>query len=187
MTEKNDAMRTFETGATRNSLDGKLSYKKALSPAVLRRYVSYLAAHRKQADGNLREFDNWKKGMNPAVYCDSLMRHTVDAWLVQLGHPQPPDGYDLQSLLCAIIFNASGWLFELLVAETGNRELDERDVAAIKETTAKSRTLARAIQEAKMSCGQCYWTTDETYGCVTKPPETDASQCSAFIPRETND
>lgn len=110
-------MRTFDTGATRNGVEDKLSYMRALSPEVLRRYVQYLDKHRKTPNG-LRTFDNWKKGITPDVYCDSLMRHTWDAWLVSMGYKPSDESYDLVDLLCAIIFNAQGWLFELVHNET---------------------------------------------------------------------
>ena len=48
-------MREFESGATRDTDDGKLSYAKCLSPAVLRRYLEYMDEHRKQADGQMRD------------------------------------------------------------------------------------------------------------------------------------
>lgn len=110
-------MREFESGAKRDDLGDKLSYMKALSPAVLRCYAQYLGKHRKQSDGKLRDWDNWKKGISPDVYCDSLLRHSFDAWLLQLGHSPTDESYDLRDLLCAVIFNASGWLYELLCNE----------------------------------------------------------------------
>jgi len=133
-------MRTFTTGATRSDIEGKLSYMRALSPAVLRRYVQYLAKHRKQTDGQMRSFDNWKKGIDPDTYLDGLLRHTVDAWLIHQGHRPSDETYDLPDLLCAIIFNASGWLFELQVAEGGSRE---------------NPTLSTVEPEKLRTCGEC--------------------------------
>jgi hypothetical protein len=138
-----DQIRTFNTGATRNALEGKLSYMRALSPAVLRRYVEYLASHRKQADGNLREFDNWKKGIPQDAYCDSLMRHAIDAWARLLGLPSS-DGTGIEDLLCAVIFNANGWLFEVLTAKSGNREVIGNDPVVAAKLMSKPRT-----------CGEC--------------------------------
>ena len=51
-------IRTFDTGATRDTANGKLNYRKALSPIVLQRYVQYLNAHRKQAECYMRDFNN---------------------------------------------------------------------------------------------------------------------------------
>ena len=116
-------MREFVSGATRNTLENKLSYMRALSPAVLRRYVQYLAKHRQTANG-LRDFDNWKRGIPPNTYCDSLLRHTFDAWLMLFGCEPSDKSYDLEDLLCAIIFNAQGWLFELIHNETREQVTD---------------------------------------------------------------
>jgi hypothetical protein len=92
---------------------------RALSPAVLRRYVEYLAKHRTQADGQLRAFDNWKRGIPRDAYMDSLLRHTVDAWRMFMDNSS---GEGFTDLLCAIIFNASGLLFEQLVEAGAGRE-----------------------------------------------------------------
>lgn len=109
-------IRTFDTGATRDTVTGKLSYVKALSPIVLQRYVQYLDAHRKQPDGSMREFDNWKKGIPEEAYLDGLGRHHIAAWLLAQGYSAEDNHgpVNLEDTLCAIIFGASGWLHELL-------------------------------------------------------------------------
>ena len=114
--EENESIRTFDTGATRDTAVGKLSYVKALSPIVLRRYVQYLDAHRKQPDGSMRDFDNWKKGIPEETYLDGLGRHQMAAWLLAQGYSAEDNHgpVNLESTLCAIIFGASGWLHELL-------------------------------------------------------------------------
>ena len=109
-------MRDFKSGATRDVVEGKLSYFKALSPTVLKRYLQYLDKHRLQADGSMREFDNWKKGIPKDVYFDSLIRHSVDVWLAAEGH-EIHDNHGvitLEELLCAIMFNSMGLLHEIL-------------------------------------------------------------------------
>jgi len=110
------AARSFQSGATRDSLQGKLSYVKALSPIVLQRYVQYLADHRLQADGSMRDFDNWKKGIPKDVYLDGLGRHFMAVWLLQQEFPAEDNHgpVTLEDSLAAIIFNASGWLHELV-------------------------------------------------------------------------
>ena len=109
-------MRKFESGATRDTVAGKLSYVKGLSPAVLKRYLQYLSLHRKQPDGSMREFDNWKKGIEKDVYLDSLGRHFVDVWLLHNGYPAEDNHgpVDIESALCAIMFNSMGMLHEIL-------------------------------------------------------------------------
>ena len=115
------AIRTVATGANRDSDAGKLSYAKGLSSQVLQRYLEYLDQHRVMKDGSLRDWDNWKQGMPIEWYSDSLSRHVHDAIRASQGLPVPENA-SLEDLLCAVIFNAQGWLFELLVAKSGNRE-----------------------------------------------------------------
>lgn len=104
-------MRYFEGGATRQSSDGKLDYSRFLCPRVLRRYCEYLDKHRVQADGKLRSPDNWKNGMPiDEAYLPSLLRHVNTVWEKR----QFEQDTDITDELCAVIFNASGWLFEEL-------------------------------------------------------------------------
>jgi len=109
-------IRRFDTGATRDTDSGKLSYVKGLSAAVLHRYMTYLLAHRKQPDGSMREFDNWKLGIPDECYLDSLVRHTMDLWRMDEGAAVEDNHGPVteEDLLCAIIFNAHGKLHELL-------------------------------------------------------------------------
>ena len=114
----NRTMREFGTGATRDGLEGKLDYEGFLSPIVLERYAQYLDHHRVQADGNLRDSDNWQGGMPRSVYMKSLMRHVLDVWKEHRGY-ESREG--LEDALCGVIFNAMGYLFEIL----HNRSIDE--------------------------------------------------------------
>lgn len=104
-------MRTFPTGATRDSDDGKLDYEGFLSPLVLERYAEYMHAHRVQADGTLRDSDNWQKGIPKDAYMKSLWRHFMDVWKMHRGVGDPAH---LQDALCAVLFNAMGYLHEEL-------------------------------------------------------------------------
>jgi len=116
MAEDNGIKRTFESGATRDTGEGKLSYVKALSATVLHRYVQYLAQHRTLPDGSKRAFDNWKKGIPHECYIDSLVRHAMDAWRLSEG-VEIVDNHgpvSEEELLCAIIFNAHGKLHKIL-------------------------------------------------------------------------
>ena len=109
-------IRTFESGATRDTDQGKLDYVKALSPIVLRRYVQYLDKHRLQPDGSYRDFDNWKSGIPLDVYRSSTGRHFMDAWLLTEGHATSDNHgpVEIQDALCAQLFNIMGQLHELL-------------------------------------------------------------------------
>lgn len=110
-------MRTFEGGATRDNDTDKLDYEAFLSPLVLKRYAQYLHKHRIQADGSIRAGDNWQsgKGIPRDVYMKSAFRHFMDWWG---GHRNPSFGQerteDLEDAICAVLFNASGYLHEHL-------------------------------------------------------------------------
>lgn len=107
------AIRKFDTGATRDTDEGKLDYEGFLSPLVLERYAEYMHKHRFQADGNLRDSDNWQKGMPRKVYLKSLWRHFMDTWKLMRGISVKD--VTLEEALCAILFNAMGLLHELLI------------------------------------------------------------------------
>ena len=117
MAEKiQENIREFDTGATRDTDVGKLSYIKGLCPNVLRGYMQYLDKHRRQSDGNMRDFDNWKKGIEKDVYLDSLGRHFWDVWLIMHGFEvEDKDGKKvcLKDALHGILFNDMGILYEL--------------------------------------------------------------------------
>ena len=109
-------MREFESGATRDVVEGKLSYVRGLSPIVLKRYLQYLDKHRLQADGKKRDFDNWKLGIDQETYLDGLGRHFWDVWLLCHGYPAEDNHGPvvLEDVLCAVMFNSMGMLFELI-------------------------------------------------------------------------
>ena len=102
-------MRQFETGATRDTEEGKLDYEGFLSPLVLKRYAEYMHEHRIQADGNLRSSDNWQKGIPKDVYMKSAWRHFMDWWV-----SHRDEGCD-QEAVCALLFNVMGYLHEELI------------------------------------------------------------------------
>ena len=113
--KKKVAMRKFDTGATRDNNENKLSFIKALCPLVLKRYVEYIGKHRKQADGDMRDWDNWKQGIPKDVYIDSKGRHFIDTWLHYEGYGQEAVHDDIEDILCAELFNTMGFLHEILV------------------------------------------------------------------------
>jgi hypothetical protein len=103
-------MRQFDTGATRNLEADKPDYEGFLSPDVLIRFGQYMHEHRKQADGQMRESDNWQKGIPKDVYMKSMFRHFITLWK---HHRQ---GGQVQEELCALMFNVMGYLAEDLKA-----------------------------------------------------------------------
>ena len=109
-------IRTFETGATRDTDSGKLDYAGFLSPLVLRRYAEYMHKHRIQSDGTLRASNNWQKGIPLDAYMSSGWRHFMDWWDAHLSEScVSADGVELDEALCALLFNTMGYLHELLV------------------------------------------------------------------------
>ena len=106
-------VRTFETGATRDTDEGKHDYRGYLSPLVLRRFGEYMTKHRTQSDGTVRASDNWKKGMPQQEYLSSALRHVGDVWLLHEGY----DGVasqDIEEALCGLLFNIQGYLHSYL-------------------------------------------------------------------------
>ena len=118
MTKK---MRSFDSGATRSSEEGKYDYEGFLSPRVLERYAQYMNENRVQADGNLRASDNWQKGMGLNVFMRSLWRHFMSLWKLHRGIK---DSDTIEIALCALLFNVMGYLHEVLA----KKEEDMRPV-----------------------------------------------------------
>lgn len=120
MTELTDMrtaeIREFETGATRSPMGDKLCYSRFMDSRVIKRYCEYLHKHRVQADGVVREPDNWKQGIPSESYMDSMFRHFMDVWLIEQGHYDSATE-DIETALCALIFNAQGMLYETLQAK----------------------------------------------------------------------
>ncbi|HZF98266.1 MAG TPA: hypothetical protein VEY92_08500 [Pseudoxanthomonas sp.] len=121
-------IRQFESGATRDQNLDKFDYTGFLCPLVLERFAAYMHKHRIQVDGSLRAADNWKKGIPFSAYAESEWRHHLDFQKAHGGLPAP----DIEESLCAIIFNAQGYLHELLkskapVAPGAGVEGDELD------------------------------------------------------------
>jgi hypothetical protein len=90
-------MREFKSGATRDDDADKYDYEGFLSPLVLERYAEYMHKHRKQADGKMRDSDNWQKGIPVVQYMKSKLRHIMVTWkLHRLAlKNNPPTNYAL--------------------------------------------------------------------------------------------
>lgn len=120
-------MRTFDSGATRDNDISKIDYDGFLSPQVLKRYGQYMLTHQKQADGQMRASDNWKKGIPRDAYMKSMFRHFMEVWdehaeaarFVAAGDTVEMQRDDLtlfqrrEEALCALLFNVMGYLHEL--------------------------------------------------------------------------
>lgn len=119
----NGEQQGFTTGATRSTAEGKIDYEGHISPAVLQVFGEYMNEHRVQRDGRLRASDNWQKGIPVSAYMKSLVRHTFELWRMwRGGEVRNPDAggqvFTLREVLCAILFNVMGIIFEL--EKTGN-------------------------------------------------------------------
>ncbi len=104
-------IRQFETGATRNLEEGKLDFDGFLSPLSLGAFARYMEKHRVQADGTLRDSDNWQKQIPKSSYMKSGWRHFFDWWSEHRGWGSR-DG--MEDALCGLLFNAMGYLHEYL-------------------------------------------------------------------------
>jgi hypothetical protein len=111
-------IRTFETGATRDSDSGKFDYEGFLSPLAMQRFAAYMHEHRVQADGALRDSDNWQRGMPVDAYMKSAWRHFMDLWMLHRGHlvfdSRDCRPVKIDEALCALLFNVQGYLHTYL-------------------------------------------------------------------------
>lgn len=101
-------IRTFATGATRDTDDGKIDFDGFLSAPVLRAFGAYMHKHRIQSDGTLRDSDNWQKGIPREQYRKSAFRHFLEWWEAHR------NGEDVTEKACAVLFNLMGDLHEHL-------------------------------------------------------------------------
>jgi hypothetical protein len=111
-------MRTFETGATRGSEEGKNDYDGFLSPLVIESYGDYMTKYRTQEDGSVRDSDNWQKGIPRDQYRKSAWRHFFEWWAIGRGYPRfdKDDGHEItqEEAANALLFNVMGHQHELL-------------------------------------------------------------------------
>ena len=108
-------MRTFSSGATRDSDDGKLDFEGFLSPRALRAFAEYMHANRVQTDGNVRASDNWQKGIPLDAYMKSMWRHFFAVWSTYRDEIDTGSTKNEQvQNLCALLFNVQGMLHEIL-------------------------------------------------------------------------
>lgn len=107
-------VRAFSSGATRDLDTNKFDYEGFLSPLVLKRYAEHMHKARKMPNGDMRASDNWQLGIPLDVYMKSLFRHFFDVWSTHRGYSKG----DIESELCALLFNANGYLHEYLKAKS---------------------------------------------------------------------
>ena len=122
MKKNTGKIRTFNSGATRDTNENKFDYEGFLSPLVIKRYAEYMNKHRKQSDGSLRDSDNWQKGIPKKVYVKSAWRHFMDWWMEHRGLPSR-DG--IEEALMALLFNVMGYTHELLKEKDNVRKFNK--------------------------------------------------------------
>ena len=117
MTTTDDkTMRSFDTGATRDTAEGKLLYDKFLCPTVLKQFAKFMNMNRLQSDGQLRDGDNWQKGIPMKLYLECLGRHYHEFWTASRDSHHTRT--ELIGAACGIMFNVMGYLHEWLKVNT---------------------------------------------------------------------
>ncbi len=118
-------IRKFETGATRDSAAGKFDYEGFLSPLVIERFGAYMDLHRKQADGQLRDSDNWQRGMSLDVYIKSGWRHFFAWWKIHrkgtVRDERDNHIVTVDEAMCGLLFNLQGYLHEYLKQQAASQ------------------------------------------------------------------
>ena len=115
-------IRKFATGGTRDTSAGKIDPEGFLSPIVIQAFSEYMLKHQKQADGTMRQSDNWQKlfgtpDEHRAVCMKSLWRHFLDLWLIHDGYKariEKGEHVNIDDALNGIIFNAMVYYFSIL-------------------------------------------------------------------------
>ena len=108
--EDDGTTRSFDTGATRDTAEGKPDYEGYLSPRVIERFGQYMMKNQLQSDGTLRKSDNWQKGFPKDVYMKSGWRHFIDWWRLHRSESYLVEA--MEETLCALMFNVMGYLHE---------------------------------------------------------------------------
>ena len=111
-------MESYTRGATRTACETKIDPEGFFSPLVMLRYSEYMHKCRVQADGTLRDSDNWQGGIPLWRYMKGKWRHFLDTWLMHRGYKKvTTEGLNLQDCLCAELFNTMGYLHVVLCKE----------------------------------------------------------------------
>lgn len=114
--KKGEAMNTFDTGATRSEDVVRDDPEGYLSPLFIDMYNKYMTKHRVQADGAVRDSDNWQKGIPKSRYMKGLWRHFMHMWTRHRGYDvtDPLAAESLEEDMGAMFFNLQGYAHEYL-------------------------------------------------------------------------
>lgn len=113
VTTDNGILRVFDSGATRDTNEGKLEPWGFTSSLTEKVFCEYMNKHRVQSDGSLRDSDNWKRGFTLDSYWHSMSRHVMDFRLLWEGHKEESRTQDMIDALCGIKFNVDALIREL--------------------------------------------------------------------------
>lgn len=113
---KGEPMNTFDTGATRSEDVVRDDPEGYLSPLFMEMYFRYMTKNRVQADGAVRDSDNWQKGIPIARYMKGLWRHFFHLWTRHRGWDvtDPLAADDIEEDMAAMFFNLQGYAHEYL-------------------------------------------------------------------------
>jgi hypothetical protein len=130
-----------------------MEYARFMDSKVLKTYAGYLTRHRATPDGNVREPDNWKKGIPTQNYVDSLWRHLMDVWLWSQDH-ESEMAETIEDSLCAILFNAHGLLYELQKGNAGDARKTERQEKQEKQSEMQEKQSGKPGKSGETRSGQ---------------------------------
>jgi len=141
MTKDDGTLRSFNTGATRDTGEGKLDFEGFLSPAVLKQFAKFMNMNRLQSDGELRDSDNWQNGIPTDVYMKSGYRHFFEWWEFhrQIDHRDRDGMIEGIGAMCGLMFNVMGYLHEWLKINPMVRFDDDEPTFEMKERQGKTR------------------------------------------------
>lgn len=122
----NGTIRQFESGAIRDTDNGKFDYEGFMHPAVVERFAAYMHKHRTLADGSLRDSDNWQNGFPRDVLMKSAFRHFVDWWKEHRGL-ESREG--IEDAICGLIFNANAYLLSCVKTPIHVDKCGEKDTS----------------------------------------------------------
>jgi hypothetical protein len=108
--------RVFESGASRNSDEGKLDHGGFNSAIVDLEYAKYMHKNRFLEDGTMRDGDNWKKGFPIEEIVKSINRHHMDFRLLTEGYIVLEDEQEhkMKQALMGLRFNVNAYLHEMM-------------------------------------------------------------------------
>jgi len=148
MTTKDDGvMRSFDTGATRDTAEGKLDFEGFLHPLFMEQFAKYMNMHRLQSDGKLRDSDNWQKGIPQDICMKSAFRHFFEMWKAHRAGAHCRRSYhDLMAGAMGLMFNIQAYVLHDL--QDDNKGTVDFDGA---EPTEEMRERQEKIKEKQVA------------------------------------